>query len=114
MIRRPPRSTRTDTLFPYTTLFRSKAFVIFDGSPDFCDLVRADRGGLIAECVTDVGKDGGYLFVVQHAFEGGHGDVAGVFFAFNFKGAHQAFEDDFNKTFFIAVDRKSTRLTSSH
>src|SRR3546814_6046541 len=27
MIRRPPRSTRTDTLFPYTTLFRSLAFV---------------------------------------------------------------------------------------
>src|SRR3546814_5055858 len=25
MIRRPPRSTRTDTLFPYTTLFRSKS-----------------------------------------------------------------------------------------
>src|SRR3546814_8207950 len=27
MIRRPPRSTRTDTLFPYTTLFRSKTAV---------------------------------------------------------------------------------------
>src|SRR3546814_9723195 len=27
MIRRPPRSTRTDTLFPYTTLFRSAASV---------------------------------------------------------------------------------------
>src|SRR3546814_12363277 len=26
MIRRPPRSTRTDTLFPYTTLFRSDDF----------------------------------------------------------------------------------------
>src|SRR3546814_3703117 len=26
MIRRPPRSTRTDTLFPYTTLFRSVEF----------------------------------------------------------------------------------------
>src|SRR3546814_11748022 len=26
MIRRPPRSTRTDTLFPYTTLFRSSQF----------------------------------------------------------------------------------------
>src|SRR3546814_9173626 len=25
MLRRPPRSTRTDTLFPYTTLFRSRA-----------------------------------------------------------------------------------------
>src|SRR3546814_18045428 len=33
MIRRPPRSTRTDTLFPYTTLFRSGC-----GSPD-----RGDR-----------------------------------------------------------------------
>src|SRR3546814_3881458 len=30
MIRRPPRSTRTDTLFPYTTLFRSNAT---SGSP---------------------------------------------------------------------------------
>src|SRR3546814_20419129 len=27
MIRRPPRSTRTDTLFPYTTLFRSPALL---------------------------------------------------------------------------------------
>src|SRR3546814_1002720 len=27
MIRRPPRSTRTDTLFPYTTLFRSRNFI---------------------------------------------------------------------------------------
>src|SRR3546814_5348248 len=32
MIRRPPRSTRTDTLFPYTTLFRSTQLA-------------ADRGG---------------------------------------------------------------------
>src|SRR3546814_11981235 len=28
MIRRPPRSTRTDTLFPYTTLFRSGPFKV--------------------------------------------------------------------------------------
>src|SRR3546814_8922805 len=28
MIRRPPRSTRTDTLFPYTTLFRSVEHVL--------------------------------------------------------------------------------------
>src|SRR3546814_12604355 len=27
-IRRPPRSTRNDTLFPYTTLFRSKSLVL--------------------------------------------------------------------------------------
>src|SRR3546814_19052003 len=28
MIRRPPRSTRTDTLFPYTTLFRSRLVLV--------------------------------------------------------------------------------------
>src|SRR3546814_504062 len=31
MIRRPPRSTRTDTLFPYTTLFRSDQAVLVIG-----------------------------------------------------------------------------------
>src|SRR3546814_19569509 len=36
MIRRPPRSTRTDTLFPYTTLFRSAVCAVawlLDASP---------------------------------------------------------------------------------
>src|SRR3546814_11234911 len=31
MFRRPPRSTRTDTLFPYTTLFRSKLLIATGG-----------------------------------------------------------------------------------
>src|SRR3546814_1883669 len=31
MIRRPPRSTRTDTLFPYTTLFRSVSSAVVRG-----------------------------------------------------------------------------------
>src|SRR3546814_8200708 len=33
MIRRPPRSTRTDTLFPYTTLFRSQDQPPVQGPP---------------------------------------------------------------------------------
>src|SRR3546814_11195109 len=33
MIRRPPRSTRTDTLFPYTTLFRSRPRLLRRGQP---------------------------------------------------------------------------------
>src|SRR3546814_13051962 len=37
MIRRPPRSTRTDTLFPYTTLFRSHGLVRV--------VVESQRGG---------------------------------------------------------------------
>src|SRR3546814_12284078 len=38
MIRRPPRSTRTDTLFPYTTLFRSQALL-----RDLADVLIVDR-----------------------------------------------------------------------
>src|SRR3546814_3594316 len=34
MIRRPPRSTRTDTLFPYTTLFRSDYLAEVDAGRD--------------------------------------------------------------------------------
>src|SRR3546814_9109978 len=34
MIRRPPRSTRTDTLFPYTTLCRSQAWSVIAGGGD--------------------------------------------------------------------------------
>src|SRR3546814_4329163 len=41
MIRRPPRSTRTDTLFPYTTLFRSARLSIVGN----------------ITCVSDVGLD---------------------------------------------------------
>src|SRR3546814_6941488 len=40
MIRRPPRSTRTDTLFPYTTLFRSRD--VFLGKPFRHALICAD------------------------------------------------------------------------
>src|SRR3546814_682498 len=37
MIRRPPRSTRTDTLFPYTTLFRSIADAVGGHLKIICD-----------------------------------------------------------------------------
>src|SRR3546814_5263145 len=36
MIRRPPRSTRTDTLFPYTTLFRSAADALLPCAAQAC------------------------------------------------------------------------------
>src|SRR3546814_1860316 len=49
MIRRPPRSTRTDTLFPYTTLFRSSRAVqervqLVDEAPG-AKHVQRDRAG---------------------------------------------------------------------
>src|SRR3546814_18741051 len=49
MIRRPPRSTRTDTLFPYTTLFRSLARMTPYGAIGLAQS-RAD-GFLGAACV---------------------------------------------------------------
>src|SRR3546814_9135735 len=44
MIRRPPRSTRTDTLFPYTTLFRSR-----DGEDDAARHIAFDRERVAAD-----------------------------------------------------------------
>src|SRR3546814_17833397 len=41
MIRRPPRSTRTDTLFPYTTLFRS---ITRAGAPVYVDYAHTPDG----------------------------------------------------------------------
>src|SRR3546814_4827249 len=51
MLRRPPRSTRTDTLFPYTTLFRSPHATIVhfpDGTLDLqaCRTMAAEWPGL--------------------------------------------------------------------
>src|SRR3546814_15944171 len=59
MIRRPPRSTRTDTLFPYTTLFRSVVLTelfpfgrrqfAFEVEP-LLDPARADRRAPLVAC----------------------------------------------------------------
>src|SRR3546814_16903168 len=52
MIRRPPRSTLTDTLFPYTTLFRSAHLDVLDpdaaAQRDTVPLAEAGRGDLVA------------------------------------------------------------------
>src|SRR3546814_7277004 len=45
MIRRPPRSTRTDTLFPYTTLFRSRWFHLSVRSSVLAAPIREKDGG---------------------------------------------------------------------
>src|SRR3546814_16139360 len=71
MIRRPPRSTRTDTLFPYTTLFRSVAEAQRIGTA--FGLVDAALEDFEArECVFDSVADGhlAQLVAVLGAFEG--------------------------------------------
>src|SRR3546814_3720337 len=60
MIRRPPRSTRTDTLFPYTTLFRSVRYgsTVGDGGAYRVYANGYDREGLPGGSAADV-PDGG-------------------------------------------------------
>src|SRR3546814_11153463 len=61
MIRRPPRSTRTDTLFPSTTLFRSSAGGVVAGIPD-ADGLMGDLGGGSLELVElDKGRLGRHV-----------------------------------------------------
>src|SRR3546814_5948357 len=57
MIRRPPRSTRTDTLFPYTTLFRSAHQDLHKGG--LAGTVGADDAEAVA--AADAGRE-----VLQH------------------------------------------------
>src|SRR3546814_19364228 len=60
MIRRPPRSTRTDPLFPYTTLFRSLALVADDGHrqrpalPGVADHVGGGHAGPVEPDLTEL------------------------------------------------------------
>src|SRR3546814_4225171 len=57
MIRRPPRSTRTDTLFPYTTLFRSPVALHADDRRFHAHCGRApvdDQLELVAEIAGDM------------------------------------------------------------
>src|SRR3546814_19962089 len=51
MIRRPPRSTRTDTLFPYTTLFRSHGIgrVVSLGRGYFIHMAEQCHHGIVAD-----------------------------------------------------------------
>src|SRR3546814_3148266 len=64
MIRRPPRSTRTDTLFPYTTLFRSLILV-----------------ALGRRQVRRLGRDQAVDFLRRRPFDGGDGlpEFSGAF-----------------------------------
>src|SRR3546814_9603911 len=81
MIRRPPRSTRTDTLFPYTTLFRSGDEA---RCPLHCMVEQAGRGIITAGPVVQqmleriIGKTGDVLALPQigEALEAAVADMA--------------------------------------
>src|SRR3546814_1324823 len=108
MIRRPPRSTRTDTLFPYTTLFRSKKRFYWP-----------ERHNAIVRRIMKRAKRGTHVVYIP----GNHDEMFRQFAGANFggveirkKAVHTTVDgrrllilhgDEFE-------DRKSTRLNSSH
>src|SRR3546814_20064095 len=109
MRRRPPRSTRTDTLFPYTTLFRSQAalesvpgfFIELRAQSWFDALLQQFKIAFLAHGGAAQSKNAAVLVqsarpvgLVERGYELAKRQVAG------------ASEKD--------EDRKSTRLNSSH
>src|SRR3546814_13155174 len=74
MRRRPPRSTRTDTLFPYATLFRAEG--VEDGVP-----------GAALEGVEGAGGGGGFEGAVDGAGGGDEGVELGVLGGVDVRGA---------------------------
>src|SRR3546814_6417699 len=58
MVRRPPRSTRTDTLFPYTTLFRSTGYDPKANAAVTDIVLQADGKALVAGSFTSFTPNG--------------------------------------------------------
>src|SRR3546814_20550815 len=105
MIRRPPRSTRTDTLCPYTTLFRSKF-------PPLKERARRDK----------FDRGGGYLSlihaalatVLDEATSALQGPDPGRNVGGEMRRADEIVRIAAKAFMHTPGDRKSTRLNSSH
>src|SRR3546814_11332878 len=112
MIRRPPRSTRTDTLFPYTTLFRSwegrYITVQQQGTWEYVSRARGIHAAVIL--AIEEAADGRHVILVEqyrvplkrHCLELPAGLVGD-------EGVAEVTESAAQRE-----DRKSTRLNSSH
>src|SRR3546814_5564251 len=124
MIRRPPRSTRTDTLFPYTTLFRSDRLDVAAG------LQAEQRAAVMQQVELDVAAAPNQLVAslrlgpaIVHVpldearvdVEECLSDVAGEGEVGLEAAVEIVVEDAADAARLVAVlDRKSTRLNSSH
>src|SRR3546814_20854731 len=114
MIRRPPRSTRTDTLFPYTTLFRSSITTVsttVDGHTSEIEFLLSSENGdeATARLTVDVdgkitgfminGSNSKFLVDADRLAVGNGGDtvfdaVGGVTYIKNAESQHEAIASD--------------------
>src|SRR3546814_17046950 len=105
MIRRPPKSTRTDTLFPYTTLFRSVEADLLQNLVGVVDGLRLRPLEHVDRRLDDVLQHrhvGPQIEALVHHGEAG-ADAADLLFVLGLQAAAAR-----------RLDRKSTRLNSSH
>src|SRR3546814_12602006 len=117
MIRRPPRTTRTDTLFPYTTLFRSDHVKFKEGVDETIQFQLGFPSGAVASCLSTYNMNyldrfflNGEKGFAELNPSTGYGPIKGR----TNKGelniphvTHQTVQME-------EIDRKSTRLNSSH
>src|SRR3546814_10664417 len=120
MIRRPPRSTRTDTLFPYTTLFRSKPHAEYLNerhrkelrAPRFLGMDETKLAGSLRAIFIDL-EDGWPIELLAN-----HKDLTIKNFLMNLPGRDdvEVVTMDMCDRYrdILKADRKSTRLNSSH
>src|SRR3546814_3363446 len=99
MIRLPPRSTRTDTLFPYTTLFRS--VILSTTSVAIVPAIQERRlaDGAYGQTILSTALLADFITIIAISV------LAGIVVSGGMAGASGSF---------LLVDRKSTRLNSSH
>src|SRR3546814_21028307 len=116
MIRLPPRSTRTDTLFPYTTLFRSEDGQFAAATPDMIDAILEGAAQLAEGEFAPLNQPGDR--------QGARWTPDGAVMPDGFKAAYRAYvEAGWGSISCPAAhggqglqfaERKSTRLNSSH
>src|SRR3546814_950230 len=133
MIRRPPRSTRSDTLFPSTTLFRSGRALDgggFDATLSVPTLTGTLRGRTLDGKAEFTAQGETYRGTASLTLDSGHIDIEGdAGTAPRLHWDARATLDGFDPGFFVdgwtgavdaniaskgGADRKSTRLNSSH
>src|SRR3546814_5909482 len=110
MVRRPPRSTRTDTLFPSTTLFRARGLLGPDVAP-------ATHLVLVAGQLLGANGAAGVQLAGGNADLGPHAELAAVGELGRGVVHHDAGIDlvqEAGRGHGVLGDRKSTRLNSSH
>src|SRR3546814_20525691 len=113
MIRQPPRSTRTDTLFPYTTLFRSVTVITKElmedhGATSLTEVYRTTPG-------ISLGAGEGGTAIGDRPFIRGYDSTSSTYIdGIRDTGSQSRDIFDVEQVEIIKGDRKSTRLNSSH